>query len=152
MLSPFSEDEGSKLNFPTITYTANVEITSSFDPDDKMSDILRHDCSFGNVDLDTEGAASDFSFIDRLIHFLHGEKITPENWASVELAILCQAGADTFDRGLTDSNGREDVILQAYKSLWMKSMSLHFPPQRSKKRCLFNSSVLRNLSMVQVSG
>ena len=29
----------------------------------------------------------------------------------------CQAGADRFDRGLTDINGREDVILQAYKSL-----------------------------------
>ena len=110
MLPPFPEDEGSKLNSPTLTSTANVKITSSFDPDDEMSDRSRHDYTFGHVDLDTEGAASDFSFVDRLIHFLHGEKITPENWASVELAILCQAGANTFDRGLTDSNGRDDVI------------------------------------------
>ncbi len=105
MLPPFPEDEGSKLNSPTLTSTANIEITSSFDPDDKMSDSSRCDYTFGNVDFDTEGAVSDFSFFDRLIHFLHGEKITPENRASVELAILCQAGANTFDHGLTDSNG-----------------------------------------------
>ena len=117
MLPPFPEDEGSKLKSPTLASTNNVEITSSFDPDDEMNDSARRDYTYGNVDLDTEGAVSDFSFIDRLIHFLRGEKISPENRASVELAILCQAGADTSDRGLTDSNGREDVTLQAYKSL-----------------------------------
>ena len=117
MLPPFPEDEVSQLNSPTVAPTANVENTSSFDPDDELSDSSRRDYTFGNVDLDTEGAVSDFSFVDRLIHFLRGEKIYPENRASVELAILCQAGADTYDRGLTDSNGREDAILQAYKSL-----------------------------------
>ncbi len=117
MLPPFPEDEVPQLNSPTVAPVADVENISSFDPDDELSDSSRRDYTFGNVDLDTEGAVSDFSFVDRLIQFLRGEKISPENRASVELAILCQAGADTYDRGLTDSNGREDAILQAYKSL-----------------------------------
>ncbi len=84
MLPPFPEDEVSQLNSPTVAPTANVENTSSFDPDDELSDSSRRDYTFGNVDLDTEGAVSDFSFVDRLIHFLRGEKISPEgqvlNW------------------------------------------------------------------------
>ncbi len=45
---------------------------------------------------------------------------------SVELAILFQSGADTYDGGLTDSNGREDVILQAYKSLMNEIIVIAF--------------------------
>jgi hypothetical protein len=71
-------------------------------------------------DLDeepTDAKVGKYTFHERLIHYMNGDKISPSNRKAVELVLLVEAG--TYVRGLNPMRKPQmgDMILKKYQRL-----------------------------------
>ena len=68
----------------------------------------QHDCLF-------DSAAVDFSFEDRIRHFMGSMKINEKNRNSVEAAILIEAGSITYSESTGNAQDKYNMIASKYK-------------------------------------
>lgn len=98
----------------TLQSITDLELDLSPNPDPSVTGT---DYVFGAYDEAKDSAAQEFSFHDRVVHYMRGRNVTEKNRAAVELCILCEAGTAVVNSGTTDDQGKATLIVSKYKEI-----------------------------------
>ncbi len=79
-----------------------------------------------NLDKPTDAEVGHYTFHERLIHYMDGEKISPSNRKAVELVLLVEAGMYVCGLNLMRKLQMGDIILKKYQWLIGEIAPNHF--------------------------
>ena len=119
-----SSEDDDNLSIPSTTRVAGAKTTGfddKSDDDDDYVDPPESPLISPTADHDpptpTDNEVSRYSFVDRLKHYLEGNKINEVNRASVELCIFVEAGAAVRGMDPMKKEKKESVFFQRYMSI-----------------------------------